>query len=673
MAVLQLPMLVVWVRFPPSALKRHTVTVQVRTLTTYLKFTRKEHTVIKRFKWLLKVLIASIVIGVLALIAVITLVDPNQFKETLQKQISLKTGRVLTITGPILWRINPNLVLEVFDLKLGNTSSFQNEFATIQKAKVEAKLWSIFSGKLLYDIHLDGLKAHLIRNPLGQTNWEDLSHLLSKLKLRHRFLSRFLLPNTLVMEDAQLIWQDDLHHQKFSLDKLYLSSRQFPLGLSGHSSPIELQFYFEDLIHARSGNIHFNTQWQLSDAAQTLNFHALTLKMNVQNLSPSVLTGEITVNDWMTQPTLHGNVQLSHFDLHGWLTLLDIPHWNLLPKNVEMKGIFSYHAPWLEVPNLTLAFDNHGILEGKFKMDLRGNTLQTLTLNGHAQGKRLQIGRIPLSDLQASFEAKEGLLNFTAFNLRCINSQHQGTFKIDFKESNLKYALTTQIDSPEISEVLALFNASDRLKGRFQAKATLTTEGNNLFDLLQSLSGETHITLTDGKLRGIQLLPLLQHAQTTIAMLSDSFSKKQSINVAAVLTAELGEWKQQAVNPQPLATHFSLAEIHTTFDNGSAYTSDLKLIHPEYTINGKGSIDLLHKKMDYHAFALLNNTIEQPPEEIASFLKETPLSIQVKGTLLDPAVRPDLAGYTQNALKLVQSAPREMVDDDTLEKLFGFP
>ncbi len=105
-----------------------------------------------------KFLVLFCLVGTLSLIAIITLVDPNQFKIVAQKRISEATGQMLTINGALSWHITPSLSLEAHDISLETLStdsgSAQSQLATVTLKKIRfvPKLWSLLSGKLLVNI-----------------------------------------------------------------------------------------------------------------------------------------------------------------------------------------------------------------------------------------------------------------------------------------------------------------------------------------------------------------------------------------------------------------------------------------------------------------------------------------------------------------------------------------
>lgn len=615
---------------------------------------------------LAKILIGIFIIGIISLVGLVTLVDPNQFKNTLESQIALNTGLRLNIQGPLHWRINRGLALEINNITVNNAEHFANPLLTLQKARFEAIVWSIFSGKLLFNTELDGLVVRLSRNIAGHTNWQNLTLKATSL----------LIPNYFKIEGATVFLDDEQHNQHFVLKNTSLISKTLSSGILGISTPIVLTFDFEDLIQARFGNVDLRAEWHLAHSSTqipTVMVQNVKLKLDQNNLPTTALTGELEIHPPLDAPLVQGKLQIPALPLNAWLTTFDINSSPLQSNIAKLNATFKYQASELEINSFLLALENKGRIEGTLSATLRGRTLSTVQLKGLVQGKELQFGQVPIKMIHTAFSIKNAVINFDPFKVLFANSQHQGTLEIDLNGPMPKYALTNQTESFEVNNLLSTFNVGGRLNGQLHAQATLTAEGHNSLAILQSLSGSAHIKLADGKLLGIALAPLLQHAQSTLATLADDLSKKKSVNITTLLTAELDEWKQQAMSGKELTTPFRIAEMDAIFKNGVLSTADLAVTYPEYTIRGMGTIDLVQHKMDYKTLALLTPKEDHyHPETVAAYLKNSPLAIQIKGSFASLAVNPDLANYTQDALKLVPKESIEKHTDKALEKLFGF-
>lgn len=130
----------------------------------------------KFLKWLLigvGVLILLIGIGIMALVY---LVDWNDFKETIQNQTRKHTGRELTITGDLSPSVFPWAGISIGEITLANAEGFGDEpFARIGSADVKVEVLPLLRKVVnIRTVELNGLNLDLQRAADGSTNWDDL-------------------------------------------------------------------------------------------------------------------------------------------------------------------------------------------------------------------------------------------------------------------------------------------------------------------------------------------------------------------------------------------------------------------------------------------------------------------------------------------------------------------
>src|SRR5688500_20137230 len=99
--------------------------------------------------------IAGIVVGglvalvVIALLLVVLLVDPNDYRDDIERVVESKTGRQLTLSGDLHLSIFPWLALKAGPASLGEAPGFGDEpFLSIQEARVGVRLLPLIRGKV---------------------------------------------------------------------------------------------------------------------------------------------------------------------------------------------------------------------------------------------------------------------------------------------------------------------------------------------------------------------------------------------------------------------------------------------------------------------------------------------------------------------------------------------
>lgn len=117
---------------------------------------------------------ALVVLAIVAAIALIVLVNPNDYKTQIMHVVKEKQQRTLLLEGDLSLTLFPRV-----GIALGKTSlsEFQSEkiFARVESAKVSVEVLPLFRKQLrIARVELDGLEATLIRDKNGNTNLDDL-------------------------------------------------------------------------------------------------------------------------------------------------------------------------------------------------------------------------------------------------------------------------------------------------------------------------------------------------------------------------------------------------------------------------------------------------------------------------------------------------------------------
>ena len=117
-----------------------------------------------------------IAVVVIALIAIVVFVDPNDYRDDIERLVEERTGRELTLSGDLELSVFPWIALKVGAASLGEAPGFGDEpFVTIQEARVGARFWPLLRGKVeAGEVRLVGARVRLITDEQGRENWADL-------------------------------------------------------------------------------------------------------------------------------------------------------------------------------------------------------------------------------------------------------------------------------------------------------------------------------------------------------------------------------------------------------------------------------------------------------------------------------------------------------------------
>ncbi|MEJ0037572.1 MAG: AsmA family protein [Gammaproteobacteria bacterium] len=127
--------------------------------------------------------IAGIVVGsvvglvVFAAIAIVLLIDPNDYRDDIAKLVQQKTGRPLEIRGKLSLKLFPWIALEINDVRLGNPAGYGSDpFLSVTSASVGVKLLPLLHKQVeVRRVSIEGLSVMLVSRGPEQNNWKDLS------------------------------------------------------------------------------------------------------------------------------------------------------------------------------------------------------------------------------------------------------------------------------------------------------------------------------------------------------------------------------------------------------------------------------------------------------------------------------------------------------------------
>ena len=130
----------------------------------------------KVLKWLAIGLFSFVLVIFAGGAALVYLVDWNDFRETIQKQVKKQTGRDLTIAGDLKPTVFPFIGVSLGEISFDNASGFGDlPFAKMGGADVKVKLLPLLKKEVnVKTIELHGLDLDLQRAADGTTNWDDL-------------------------------------------------------------------------------------------------------------------------------------------------------------------------------------------------------------------------------------------------------------------------------------------------------------------------------------------------------------------------------------------------------------------------------------------------------------------------------------------------------------------
>jgi AsmA protein len=640
-------------------------------------------------KLLLSLLGGIIALLLIAILIIIFIVDPNDYKPQIANLVENVTGRTLTIEGDIKLTFYPWLGLQLGKVSLGNAPSFDApEFAKIDQARVQVKLLPLFKKHLeIGTILLEAATINLTRKPDGHTNWEDLAAPKgdSEDKPKESTSLKGFKIDGLDLRHAKIVWDDQQANSRYVLSDLNFKTSALVLN-----EPVKLQFNTALDIATLTGQIDLNTQVtfnlenqqyrleplqiavtvqgdKIPEGKQTLslNTQEIGIDLNEETLDAETFTleafgvklnGQVDIKQMLSQPTLQGSLKVPAFNPRQLLQRLgqavptdDPKALDSLSLETQLQGALSQ----LRLANLKIQLDNSH-LEGNLGVEQDSTIAFNLNLD------QIDIDRYlpPSEEAKANKPAspppssEEELLPLEM--LRALNLN--GTLKVaKLKAANLKL------------NDLQLEVSAKQGKIKVTPKATLyqgNYQGNLTLDA-QTDSPRIHI---DQNLSNVQASPLLKDlvdqdqitgtANLTSQLTSEVTTYEQLLNsltgtlnftfldgVFKGLNIEHSIRQARAllkgeVLPDDKTAQTDFKSLRGTFQfkDGSIYNDDLSLTSSRLRVKGTGQIGINSQELNFDLKTVITDTGDHKNLEA---LKGTVIPLKVTGYLKSPKLAVD--------------------------------
>ncbi len=127
-------------------------------------------------KKIIYIVLGVAVAAVVAIAALVSLIDPNQFKPQLAEQVRNSTGRELVITGEIDWRFWPSLGLSLEQVALRNPAGFaEPDLVRFEQGEASVALLPLLSHRLeIGKVTLSGAHLFIQTKADGSSNLSGL-------------------------------------------------------------------------------------------------------------------------------------------------------------------------------------------------------------------------------------------------------------------------------------------------------------------------------------------------------------------------------------------------------------------------------------------------------------------------------------------------------------------
>lgn len=616
-------------------------------------------------------LVGLIVIGI---VAILLLVDPNDYRDDIAKLAQEKTGRPLAIRGKLGLKVFPWIALDIHDVTLGNPPGYGNEpFLSVQKASVGVKLIPLLQKRVeVSRVAIDGLAVTLISRSENENNWKDLG----ESKEAQPETGSGPAPQTSIagvaITKSSLTLRDE---EKKSVTRL--------AGLELHTGAV-----LNDRGRLEVKTLEAEGQLLSEEPGKPLAFSVrspvVVIDMNAETLAPATL--DVKLGDLPIQVTAQGEKLFGAYVLAGKIAIEKTSARKLMqsfgmeppvtsdPKALELfafRSDYRLTEKTADLAALDLTLDDTHVrgtagvedldamalrfdlnvdqinldrymaptpeekkgappaaqAAAKPPTDLPLDALRELNARGQLRVGAATVTKLAFTDIRLPVEAKDGRTHLGPTQARLYGGSYDGDTVLDARPKQATLSMNEHIKGVDMGAVMKASFDTTRVVGKGNANAVLTATGNTDVAMFKSLAGKIDFDVRDGAVNGVDLWYEIRRA--------------------------LALFKRQAAPERaagPPKTAFDALKGSASVDKGVLRNDDLTADMTYLKVKGKGSLALETQAIDYR---LVTEVYKLPAAEEAELadLKAAEIPVTITGTLTDMKVRPDVEGYLKARFK----------------------
>ena len=566
----------------------------------------------RRFLTTLMILLVVLVAGLSALVL---LVNPNDFRDYMVKQVAARSGYQLQLDGPLRWHVWPQLSILSGRMSLTAQGASQ-PLVRADNMRLDVALLPLLSHQLsVKQVMLKGAVIQLtpqteaVRSedapvaPRDNTlpdlsddrGWSfDISSLKvadSVLVFQHEDDEQVTIRNIRLQME-----QDPQHRGSFEFSgRVNRDQRNLTISLNG---TVDASDYPHDLTAAIEqinwqlqgadlpkqgiqGQGSFQAQWQ--ESHKRLSFNQISL----------------TAND----STLSGQAQVTLTEKPEWQLRLQFPQLNLdnlIPLNETANGENGAAQQGQSQSTLPRPVISSRIDEPAYQ-GLQGFTADILLQVSNVRWRGMNF-----TDVATQMTNKSGLLEI----IQLQGKLNQGVVSLpgtlDATASHPRIVFHPRLENVEIGSILNAFNYPISLTGKMSLAGDFSGADIDAEAFRRNWQGQAHVEMTDTRMEGMNFQQMIQQAVERNG--GDVKAAENFDNVTRL-------------------DHFS---TDLTLDNGVVTLDDMQGESPMLALSGAGTLNLADQTCDTQ-FDIRVVGGWNGESKLIDFLKETPVPLRVYG------------------------------------------
>lgn len=504
----------------------------------------------RRFLTTIVILLVVLAVGMTALVL---LVNPNDFRSYMAKEVQQRTGYDLQLDGSLRWHVWPRLSILSGRMSLTAPGAAQ-PVVSAENMRLDVALWPLLSHQL--DVKQVMLKGAVIRlTPDSDAQKPENSPIApSGSREPSKDVAWKLNIKKVQIKDSLLIWQQDKDDQ--------INMRDINLSIDQDS---ERQAYIEfssrinrnqrDLSFKLAANVDLSSYPQRYSAiVSSFDYHlagvglptdgiagqgSATVSYQLQPQLLDISNLQITANQSQLQGRVQGSVQADgestyKVDLTSAALNLD----NLLgwqPPSDSDAG--SANTSQQSGPRSPVTSNSQTISQpGEMAF------LRDFNADVKIQANQIVYHGLTIADfsLQAQNQQGTATLQDLSGKLGHGTFKTQGTISV-VDNQPAQMTLTPQIENIAMGPVLHAFGQPETFVGDLTLTGKFNGSGVTLADVMQRWDGHAHISMANARLNGMNIQQLIQqavvrsHSEVTAADSYTDYTKIQELKADTVL------------------------------------------------------------------------------------------------------------------------------------------
>ena len=593
----------------------------------------------KRLITTLAILLVVIVAGMTALVL---LVNPNDFRAWMVKQVEQRSGYQLALQGNLRWHVWPQLSILSGPITLTAQGASQ-PLVSADNMRLDVDLLPLLSHQL--SVNQVMLKGAVVRLTPESKRARPANAPVGP--------AGSFSPST--VEDVTRGWQFDIAHLKLADSLLIwqqndgeqLNIRDINLQLD-QNQPRQVSLALSSRINRnqRELQLQLSSELDITHYPQQLKAAVTQLDYQLQgvDLPKKGIRGQASLAatwDLLQQHAVFRDIQLSAND-------------NLLSGNIS--GTFSDDQPHvsadlradkLDIDTL-LTVDDMAISP---ETQTVKHTVRSPVIAGHSSAANtdtvlnelsgelsLQVGKLrwhglDMSSVQVQAENQQGLLHINNLQGQMAGGHFSIPATVDVRSANTKITLTPSLQQMDIAPLLKALALPSAVAGKLTLQGEFKGSDLRTDNLMQQWQGSADLQLDNAQFASLNVLQLLQRA----------------------VESSSNDRVRGAFEGQPFAqnikAHATLKQGVITFPSLSAESKMLKY-------SGSGQIDLLKQQLEMNV-GMTAAQGWQGDEALIARLQQTPVPLRLYGPWaslsysvhVDQALRQQLRDQAKQRLK----------------------